>query len=146
MLCGVLEPDTHHPQNVQWLLDTAPQGQEQLLWDAAELTQQQSWDWDAYYSQAGVGTSGAYVGKPIPKFPEENVGGWTMYDHGVNNAMGTKSCATWFRQSKNVSDAEKSYHKLAMQDQFHGQVNQRVQCSLCTSSHPWIAASWNVFC
>ena len=33
------------------MMDQAPQGEEQLLWDAAELTQQQSWDWDAYYEQ-----------------------------------------------------------------------------------------------
>ena len=33
------------------MMDQAPQGEEQLLWDAAELTQQQSWDWDAYYAQ-----------------------------------------------------------------------------------------------
>lgn len=40
---------------VHWLLDQAPQGEEQMLWDAAELTQQQSWDWDAYYDQTGTG-------------------------------------------------------------------------------------------
>ena len=43
------------------------QGQEQMLWDAAELTQAQSWDWDAYYSQTGTGTSGAYVETTQPK-------------------------------------------------------------------------------
>jgi hypothetical protein len=106
---------------IHWLLEQAPQGQEQALWDAAALTQAQSWDWDAYYAQAGVGTTGAYVGKPIPKFPPANVGGWTMYDHGVNNAMGTKSCATWYRQSANRSDADAAYVKLAMQDRYHGQ-------------------------
>lgn len=66
-----------------------------MLWDAAELTQQQSWDWDAYYDQTGIGRTGAFVGKPMPKFLERPAGGWTMYDHGVNNGMGTKSCATW---------------------------------------------------
>lgn len=134
-------------------MDMAPQGQEQLLWDAAALTQQQSWDWDAYYDQSGVGSSGAYVGKTVPKFPTENVGGWTMYvsvlsnlaqvlptthpqltsmragwgvpdryDHGVNNAMATKSCATWYRQSKNSTDNDKTRKKLEMQDKYHGQV------------------------
>lgn len=62
--------------------------QAQMLWDAAELTQQQSWDWDSYYAQTGVGRTGAYVNVPIPKFPEENVSDWTMWDHGVNNAVG----------------------------------------------------------
>lgn len=104
-----------------WMMDQAPQGEEQLLWDAAELTQQQSWDWDAYYEQTGVGRTGAYVGKTIPKFPEYNVGGWTMYDHGVNNAMGTKSCAVWYRQSQNESDRKAAYQKLSMQDRYHGQ-------------------------
>jgi hypothetical protein len=75
LICGIAS----HSLNSQWLMDMAPQGQEQLLWDAAELTQQQSWDWDAYYDQSGVGSSGAYVGKTVPKFPTENVGGWTMY-------------------------------------------------------------------
>ena len=106
---------------IHWLMDQAPQGQEQLLWDAAELTQQQSWDWDAYYNQLGTGTTGAFKGKSMPKFPEQNVGGWTMFDHGVNNGMGTKSCATWYRQSRDESDANASYHKLEMQDKFHGQ-------------------------
>ena len=50
-----------------------------MLWDAAELTQQQSWDWDAYYAQTGVGTQGAYVGKPMPMFPVANVDHWDMY-------------------------------------------------------------------
>jgi hypothetical protein len=106
---------------IHWLLDQSPQGQEQLLWDAAELTQQQSWDWDAYYEQTGVGSTGAFVGKSMPKFPAENVGSWNMYDHGVNNAMGTKSCTTWYRQSKNESDAKAAYTKLEIQDKFHGQ-------------------------
>ena len=96
-------------------MDQAPQGQEQLLWDAAELTQQQSWYWDAYYDRTGVGRTGALTGKSMPKFAIKNVGGWTMYDHGVNNAMGTKSCAVWYRQSRNESDARASYKKLHMQ-------------------------------
>ena len=58
----------------------------------------QSWDWDSYYAQRGVGTTGAFNGKHMPKFPERNVGGWSMYDHGVNNAMGTKSCTVWYSQ------------------------------------------------
>ena len=58
---------------VHWMSDQAAQGKEQLLWDAAELTQQQGWDWDAYYAQTGTGSTGAFVGKPMPKFPKENV-------------------------------------------------------------------------
>jgi hypothetical protein len=40
---------------------------------------------------------------------------------GVNNAMGTKSCAVWYRQSANATDADRSYKKLAMQETYHGQ-------------------------
>eukprot|EP00662_Eupelagonemidae_sp_cell21_P043791 gene43791-59714_t len=40
---------------VQWLLDAAPQGEAQMLWDAAELAQQQGFDWDAYYDRSGGG-------------------------------------------------------------------------------------------
>ena len=100
---------------VHWLLDQAPQGEEQALWDAAELSQQQGWDWDAYYDRTGVGRTGANKGKPMPKFAVQNVGAWTMWDHGVNNAMGTKSCAVWYRQSANATDAQRSYQKLQMQ-------------------------------
>lgn len=106
---------------IHWMMDQAPKGKEQMLWDAAELTQQQSWDWDAYYDRTGIGRTGAFVDKPVPKFALKNVGGWTMYDHGVNNAMGTKSCAVWYRQSRNISDAKASYKKLMMQDLYHGQ-------------------------
>lgn len=72
----------------------------------------------------GTGSTGAFAGKKMPKFPPENVPHWTMYDHGVNNAMGTKSCAVWYRQSRNTSDAAASYTKLAIQDAFHGQVRE----------------------
>jgi hypothetical protein len=40
----------------------------------------------------------------------------------VNNAMGTKSCATWMRQSHNETEGNRSYKKLEMQDKYHGQV------------------------
>ena len=44
---------------IHQLMDQAPQGQEQALWDAAELTEQQSYDWDAYYHRTGIGSKGA---------------------------------------------------------------------------------------
>jgi len=116
---------------VHWQLDQAPQGQEQALWDAAELTQQQSWDWDAYYDGTGVGRTGAYVGKTMPKYPKENVSGWTLWDHGVNNAMGTKSCSTWYRQSKNETDSKAAYKKLQQQDEFHGQPHGMFSADEC---------------
>ena len=90
------------------------------LLDAAALSQAQSWDWDAYYDQTGTGTKGAYVGKKMPKFPTGNVSRWSMFDHGVNNAMGTKSGAVWYRQSGKKSDAQRSYQKLTVQDEHQG--------------------------
>jgi len=100
---------------IHWTMDQAPQGQEQMLHDAAELTKKQSWDWDCYYKQTGgKGCNGI-------KFPEHNVPKWTMWDHGVNNAMGTKSGAVWYRQSHNESDAKISDLKRKMQMTYHGQ-------------------------
>ena len=59
-----------------------------MLWDAAELTQRQSWDWDAYYAQTGVGTQGAYVGKTMPMFPVANVDHWDMcVSHHVHTSF-----------------------------------------------------------
>eukprot|EP00039_Didymoeca_costata_P021703 m.2809 g.2809 ORF g.2809 m.2809 type:complete len:948 (-) comp2595_c0_seq1:128-2971(-) len=116
---------------IHWTLDQDAQGQEQMLFDAAEQTQAQSWDWDSYYEQTGVGHSGAFVGKPLPKFPETDVNGWTMYDHGVNNAMGTKSCSTWYRTSRNQSDAKAAYHKIEMQDKYHGQPHGMFSADEC---------------
>lgn len=57
----------------------------------------------------------------MPAFPTANVGGWTMFDHGVNNAMGTKSCATWSRQNYSEVNVRGSYTKLATQDKYQGQ-------------------------
>ena len=104
---------------------------EQMLWDAAALTQAQSWDWDAYYNRAGVGTTGAYKNKTMPKFPLANVAHWDMYDHGVNNAMGTKSCSTWYRQDKNESAVDAAYHKLHMQDMWQGQPHGMFSADEC---------------
>lgn len=116
---------------IHWALDQDPQGMEQMLWDAAALTQAQSWDWDAYYNRAGVGTTGAYKGKPMPKFPLANVTHWDMYDHGVNNAMGTKSCSTWYRQSKDKAAVAQAYHKLQMQDTWQGQPHGMFSADEC---------------
>ncbi|EDQ88470.1 uncharacterized protein MONBRDRAFT_26201 [Monosiga brevicollis MX1] len=116
---------------VHWALDQDPQGQEQMLWDLGELTWQQSWDWDSYYNQTGIGATGAYVGQSVPRFPEAEVAAWTMWDHGVNNAMGTKSCAVWSRQSHNASDPLQSYIKLDMQDRFHGQPHGMYSADEC---------------
>lgn len=116
---------------VHWALDQDPQGRQQMLWDAATLTQQQSWDWDAYYAQTGVGTKGAYVGKKMPKFPTANVHAWTMFDHGVNNAMATKSCTVWYRHTKSEADKAGAYKKIRVQDEFQGQPHGMFSADEC---------------
>jgi hypothetical protein len=50
---------------IDWVFDLDPQGQEQMLLDAAEQARAQSWDWDGYYKRTGVGTSGAYLGQVL---------------------------------------------------------------------------------
>ena len=116
---------------IHWALSQDARGQEQALWDAAAQAQAQSWDWDAYYDQTGIGTTGAYAGKPIAKFPEANVSSWTMWDHGVNNGMGTKSCAVWYRQSHDQGDADRLAAKLHMQDTFQGQPHGMYSADEC---------------
>lgn len=63
---------------IHQLLDQAPQGQEQALWDAAELTEQQSYDWDAYYHRTGIGGKGALgaarPSTPVSTAPPDNGG------------------------------------------------------------------------
>ena len=54
-------------------------GKEQLLWDAAELTQQQSWDWDAYYDQAGVARTGALKGQKIAACKPRTISFWIFF-------------------------------------------------------------------
>jgi hypothetical protein len=87
------EPFTSWTQNrwqdwvylVHWLWDVAPQGHEQVLHDAAALTFAQRWDWAKYYKLV--------TDPSFPhSLPDTAVPAWTMYDHGVNNAQGTK-CA-----------------------------------------------------
>ena len=56
------------------------------------------------------------------RIPTGSAPGWTMYDHGVNNAMATKGGAVWYRQSFDEADARQSYTRLELQQEFHGQV------------------------
>lgn len=103
---------------VHALMDQAPQNNEQMLWDAAALAQEQGFDWDAYYSESESRpfeesylvdrnevkptVSAEAVSKEQPtneRIPSGSAPGWTMFDHGVNNAMATKGGAVWYRQS-----------------------------------------------
>ena len=42
--------------------------------------------------------------------------------HGVNNAMGIKSGAVWFRQTGNAADWQNSLDAVQVLDKYHGQV------------------------
>lgn len=67
--------------SVHWMLENSPGGKEQMLWDLAELVEQQGMDWKSFY------TSDA--------FPTEAVGPANMYSHGVNNGQAMKAGGVW---------------------------------------------------
>jgi hypothetical protein len=66
---------------VHWMLENYPMGHEQMLWDLAELSHQQGFDWKGFYGS--------------DTFPTEAVGPTTLFTHGVNNGMAYKSEAVW---------------------------------------------------
>ena len=130
---------------LHWLWDTAPQGHEAMLRDAGELTWHQRWDWAKYYrldsNDAGEasaevaregeasaeGDSSVAEGARAPRapfvhtLPDRAVPAWTMYDHGVNNAQGTKWAAVWYRQSGDPKLLTYTRKMLEMQREWHGQ-------------------------
>ena len=65
---------------VHWMLKNHPSGEEQMLWDLAELSHQQGFDWTKWF------------GDEFPTGPVSNV---SLYTHGVNNAQAIKSEAVW---------------------------------------------------
>lgn len=104
----------------------------QTLWDAAELAKLQGWDWNGYYARTGVGANGTGVaGQTIAKFPSRGVSAWTLWDHGVNNAMGTKSGVVWYRQSGDASDAAITQKHLEQQEAAHGQPHGMFSADEC---------------
>ena len=62
------------------MLKNHPSGEEQMLWDLAELSHQQGFDWTKWF------------GDEFPTGPVSNV---SLYTHGVNNAQAIKSEAVW---------------------------------------------------
>ena len=117
---------------IHQLMDQAPQGQEQALWDAAELTEAQSWDWDAYYHRTGIGGKGALKNKTVAKFPLGDIPQyWDLIDHGVNNAQATKGPAVWWRQNHNTSYRAEARYRIEMQDRYHGQPNGMFAADEC---------------
>ena len=66
--------------SIHWMLDNYPDGQEQMLWDFAELMHDQGFDWDDYYDN---------------KFPNGSVSHVNLFTHGVNNAQAMKCGGVW---------------------------------------------------
>lgn len=83
--------------SVQWLLDNAPQGAEQMLMDLAEMSHAQGNDWESWFETFTNGSN-----------------------HGVNNAQALKSAAVWYRQSGNASLPQLSRSRLANMDRIYG--------------------------
>ena len=100
--------------SIHWLLDYHPSGQEQFLWDLAELVYQQGFKWKDYYGGS--------------EFPKNSVSSMNLMNHGVNNGMAIKSGGVWFRQSHNQSDAKSSYQRMKVLDQYHGQASGMFTC------------------
>jgi len=70
--------------NIHWMLEKYPSGQEQMLWNFAELIHDQGFHWSDWYESKNGQT-----------FPLGDVSSTSMYTHGVNNGMAIKSAAVW---------------------------------------------------
>jgi len=95
--------------STHWLLENYPGEQEQLLWDAGELAQQQGFDWGDWF-----------LG---PNFPQGSVNNnTTLFTHGVNNGQALKHAAVWWRQSHNATLRSVSTAGVARLFKYHGTV------------------------
>jgi hypothetical protein len=84
--------------SAHWLLENAPQGHEQDLWDLANTLHTQGVNWEQWFD--------TFTG---------NGGG-----HNVNDAQGLKSAAVWYRQSKNESLRTLSRTRMEHMDERYG--------------------------
>ena len=66
--------------SIHWMLDNSPMGQEQMLWDFAELVHKQGFDWKGFYQD---------------NFPTKAVDKATLFTHRVNNGQAIKSEGVW---------------------------------------------------
>eukprot|EP01105_Mastigella_eilhardi_P026670 TRINITY_DN7815_c0_g1_i1.p1 TRINITY_DN7815_c0_g1~~TRINITY_DN7815_c0_g1_i1.p1 ORF type:complete len:825 (-),score=157.41 TRINITY_DN7815_c0_g1_i1:55-2529(-) len=104
---------------VQWMLENAPQGEEQALWDLGEMAHDQGSDWEQWF-QTFTGDAG---------------------NHGVNNAQALKSAAVWWRQSKNSTLLDMSVSRVHTMDDTYGVATgmfcaDEVLCSAPEQKHP----------
>ena len=84
--------------SAHWLLEHAPQGHEQDLWDLADTLHAQGLDWETWFQTFRQGANG----------------------HNVNNAQALKSAAVWYRQAKNATLHKLSRSRMAALDARNG--------------------------
>ena len=63
------------------MLKNHPSGEEQMLWDLAELLHEQGFDWKDWFGG--------------DQFPTGPVSKYSLNTHGVNNGQAIKSEAVW---------------------------------------------------
>lgn len=91
--------------SIHWLYERS---QEAWLLDLARKVAEQGYDWQDHFRNFRFKEK-----HPIDKI--------TLDSHVVNNAMGVKTPAVWFRQSKAEADREATYLALQNLDKYHGQ-------------------------
>eukprot|EP00052_Salpingoeca_macrocollata_P011437 m.88145 g.88145 ORF g.88145 m.88145 type:complete len:735 (+) comp18056_c0_seq4:28-2232(+) len=84
--------------SVQYMLQFHPNGKEQMLSSMLDLIQQQTMDWETWFSAFKSGAS----------------------PHGVNNAQALKSSAVWYVQTGNESFHQSSLQRMHNMDQTYG--------------------------
>ena len=90
--------------SIHWLYE---QKREDWLFELAEKVSKQGYNWQKHF------TDFKYTKKSLEI---------KLETHVVNNAMGIKTPAVWFRQSGKNYDKEAVYQALENLDKFHGQV------------------------
>lgn len=93
---------------LHWLLENESNGEEQFLWDLAEMAAEQGFNWQAWFSP------GTFPQGPVPADKT------TLYTHGVNNGQAIKSCAVRYRMDRNMSQVESCSERMMLLDKYHG--------------------------
>jgi len=90
--------------SIHWLYE---QIEEEWLLELAEIVSEQGYDWQKHFTDF--------------KYTKKNLE-IKLETHVVNNAMGIKTPAVWYRQSGKDYDKKAVYKALDNLDKFHGQV------------------------
>jgi hypothetical protein len=99
------------------------------LLDLARLAREQGWDWRAHFEEFRYPDR---VGRDaLERWRQELGGGFgDVYHatHGVNNAMGVKAPALWWRHSRDPRDRDAARLALEVLDRHHGQPSGMFSC------------------